>query len=149
MKRLEDYLDVLYEAPLAVPDAVRPGVLNSGGARGRPARSSSLLDLPRSLQCFESPAILYSVTNRPGAWPLIAQVFADALAGNATSLYNALVRPLHLSSPSHAQTDLSRAAVSCIDSPPYASQKDWPTAETMVNETLHVLSTASRHFGAR
>ncbi|KAL8283847.1 hypothetical protein RQP46_005279 [Phenoliferia psychrophenolica] len=126
MKRLEDYLDTLYDHPLAVPDAVRPGVLNSGGAR----------------------AILYSVTNRPGNWPAIAKIFAEALAGDPTSLYNALVRPLHLYEPSHIQTDLSRAAVSCIDSPPYKSEKDWPTPEMMVDETLHVLKTASRHFGA-
>ncbi|KAK4698292.1 hypothetical protein P7C70_g7988, partial [Phenoliferia sp. Uapishka_3] len=84
----------------------------------------------------------------PGSWPHFAQVFADALAGNATSLYNELVKPLHLNFPSHIQVDLSRAAVSCIDSPPYKSPKDWPTAEIMVEETLHVLETASRHFGA-
>lgn len=34
-KRLFEFIDKLYDTPLAVPDAVRPGVLNSGGARGK------------------------------------------------------------------------------------------------------------------
>lgn len=124
--RLEAFLDKLYISPMAVPDAVRPGILNSGGAR----------------------TILYASTNAPGSWPIIASIFAEALEGNGTSLYNALVLPLHLSKPSHAQTDLSRAAVSCGDSPPYSDTQDFPTAEDMVEKTMAVLRDTSRHFGA-
>lgn len=44
--------------------------------------------------------------------------------------------------------DLSRAAVSCADTPPFESEADWPTAEFMVEKTLEVLKDTSRNFGA-
>jgi len=94
-----------------------------------------------------STAVLYASTNQPSTWPIISSIFADALGGNVTSLYNAIIAPF--SSHSRlSQTDLSRAAVSCADSPPYESKKDWPTAEFMTNKTLYNLEQ-SPHFGAR
>lgn len=45
------------------------------------------------------------------------------------------------------QTDLSRVAVACVDSPPFKNEADWPTAELLVNKTLHDLK-ASPNFGA-
>jgi hypothetical protein len=93
-------------------------------------------------------ALLYVSTNRPGAWPIDASRFAQALAGNATALYNAAIQPFHLHNPSHVQTELSRAAVVCADSPSYKHKNDWPSAEFMLNKTLYNLK-ASPHFGAR
>lgn len=91
--------------------------------------------------------MLYASTDQPTTWPIVSSIFAEALAGNVTSLYNAIISPF--SSPLHlTQTDLSRAAVSCADSPPYKSKKDWPTAEFMTNKTLYNLEQ-SPHFGAR
>lgn len=79
----------------------------------------------------------------------MATKFAEALAGNATSLYNMLVPPLHLDRRSRSQTDLSRAAVSCGDSPPFRSLKESPTPEFMINKALDVLRRTSPHFGER
>ncbi|KAI5479164.1 alpha/beta-hydrolase [Pseudohyphozyma bogoriensis] len=124
--RLEAFLDDLYDSPMAVPDGIRPGVLNSGGAR----------------------TILYTATNQPGSWPKISSIFGQALNGNVTALYNALVQPLHLEGHAKKQTDLSRVAVSCADTVPYASPEEWPTADYMVEKTLAVLNDTSRHFGA-
>ncbi|ORY92735.1 TAP-like protein-domain-containing protein [Leucosporidium creatinivorum] len=122
--RLMLFLDDLYRQPAAVPDALRPGVLTSGMAR----------------------SVLYASTNQPTTWPVVSSIFAEALSGNLTSLYNAIITPF--SSPFRlTQTDLSRAAVSCADSPPYKSEKEWPTAEFMTNKTLYNLEQ-SPHFGA-
>lgn len=103
---------------------------------------SNVPDLPNIL------AILYTLTNQPGTWPIFAGVFAEALNGNVAPLYDILVQPLHLGEHSGIQTDLSRAAVSCGDSLPYDSREEWPTAEQMVEKTLAVLNDTSRNFGA-
>lgn len=68
--------------------------------------------------------------------------------GDPTELYNALVRPFTFDPSSRSQTDLSRAAVACADSPPFKSKDDWPTAELMVATTLAVLNDTNLHFGA-
>lgn len=68
--------------------------------------------------------------------------------GNPTALYNSLVRPFTFDPSSRSQTDLSRAAVACADSPPFGSKEDWPTAEIMVGKTLAVLNDTNLHFGA-
>ncbi|KAM0746142.1 hypothetical protein T439DRAFT_350818 [Meredithblackwellia eburnea MCA 4105] len=125
--RLEKYLDDLYENPVAVPNGARPGILNSGGAR----------------------AILYLSTNLPTLWPAIASLFSSALSGNPTPLYNFLIPSLPLHSPastvSRIQTDLSRVAVSCLDSPPFENAKDGGV-EDVVKGMLAALGT-SPHFG--
>lgn len=91
-------------------------------------------------------ALLYGTTNAPSSWPTLAAVFARALDGNVTSLYDAVVQPF--GGQPTTETDLSRAAVACADSPTYASEREWPTAESMVNKTLYNLQQ-SPHFGAR
>lgn len=121
--RLMAYLDKLYTAPVPVINTARPGVLTSGAAR----------------------SVLYSTTNGPGMWPRRAEIFAKALAGDATELYEATVQPFDTTG-SLGQTDLSRAAVACADSL-FLERKDWPTAEDMVNRTYYNLQ-ASPRFGA-
>ncbi|KAK4047005.1 hypothetical protein OIV83_005691 [Microbotryomycetes sp. JL201] len=125
-KRLLAFLDELYEnGPVAVPDAARPGALSSGLAR----------------------TVLYSSTNSPALWPAVSHAFAQAMDGEPKMLYEFLVKPFPSAHAANIQTDLSRVAVSCLDSPPYKSQKQWPNASLLVDKTLAALSV-SPHFAA-
>ncbi|KAM0787663.1 hypothetical protein ACM66B_003726 [Microbotryomycetes sp. NB124-2] len=124
-ERLLAFLDNLYEqGPVAVPDASRPGMLSSGMAR----------------------TVLYSSTNSPATWPRVSEAFAQAME-RPRMLYELLVRPFPSAHAANIQTDLSRVAVSCLDSPPYDSYKQWPNASLMVDKTLAALKV-SPHFAA-
>lgn len=72
-------------------------------------------------------------------------MFASAMAGNATELYNLLVRPLPL--VDSYQGDLTRLAVTCLDSPRPASPEAFPTAEDLTMQGLKALREVSPHFG--
>lgn len=123
-KRLDEFFDKLYSHPIPVPMTTRPGIMFSGTARSH----------------------LYRSTNSPAAWPKISNAFADAMAGNITSLYVMFLEPFDLDQGLHDQKDLSRAAVSCADSLPF-KKDEFPTAEFMTNQTLRALDV-SPHFGA-
>lgn len=133
-QRLETFLDDLYDSPAPIPNGLHPGVLTSGAARSH----------------------LYLATNLPQLWPLFAELFADALDGDVTRLYNSrLGLPYPKDGRSKTQTDLSRSAVSCGDSPPYEkklrSGDYWkkPSDEMLTDELFRVLKDRSRQFGAR
>lgn len=141
-------MDELYNYPLAVAHGDRAGILTSGGARGK-FFSFSRFEAFKTYLFSIFLALLYAATNRPMSWPLISKLFDQAMSeGNPTGLYNQLIRPFHFDSNFKIQGDLSRAAVSCIDSLSFESEEDWPTAEFMVANTLSVLRDTSKHFGA-
>ncbi|KAK4056851.1 hypothetical protein OIO90_002101 [Microbotryomycetes sp. JL221] len=124
--RLLKFLDNLYiDGPVAVPDAQRPGHLSSGLAR----------------------TVLYLSTNIPALWPTISEAFAQAMNSRPTMLYEILAKPIPSSQEPNIQTDLSRIAVSCLDSPAFESRSQWPDASLMVDKTLAALEV-SPHFAA-
>ncbi|KDN47539.1 alpha/beta-hydrolase [Tilletiaria anomala UBC 951] len=119
--RLDAFLDKLYYEPVAVPDAIRPGVLTSAMAR----------------------TVLYFSTNAPHSWQRIAHAFADAMEGNGVKLYSILHGPFSPRSDL-VQTDMSRAAVVCGDQPPGKP----PAAEDLLDGLLRNLKQTSRRFAA-
>ncbi|KZW03064.1 hypothetical protein EXIGLDRAFT_728593 [Exidia glandulosa HHB12029] len=120
-KRIDNYLDALYYAPVPVTNHSRPGILTSGQAR----------------------MTLYVATNAPARWPLIAQSFAQAMDGDATSLYSWYTRELALPPGPNLDGDTSRAAVSCADSVPEEKGAD---AKELVEMTLDVLANVTKRF---
>jgi pimeloyl-ACP methyl ester carboxylesterase len=87
---------------------------------------------------------LYQSTNGPRSWPAIASLFAKAIFDDD---------PLPLFQYAHSgiytgsrQSELSRVAVGCADSPPVRRQ-DGVSAERMADEIVRVLSEVSPHFG--
>ncbi len=76
-------------------------------------------------------------------WPASAKAFAEAMSGNGTQLYNWIIPP---SGISH-ENDVARLAVTCLDSPPPTSMKDFPSAEDLAEEGLKTLREVSPHFG--
>ncbi|SCZ99208.1 BZ3500_MvSof-1268-A1-R1_Chr3-1g05878 [Microbotryum saponariae] len=123
-QRIFDFVDHLYDHPLAVPDGARPGILSSGAARSQ----------------------VYGLTNRPAFWRTDAARIAAMLDGNVTEVFNAIYVPF---SPHdrRGQLDLSRIAVACGDTIGYESEADYPTAEYLAEQTYRALET-SPHFGA-
>ncbi|KAJ7598799.1 Alpha/Beta hydrolase protein [Mycena floridula] len=125
-QRLESFFDKLVHSPVPVPSGVRPGFLTSGAARG----------------------IMLIALYSPTWWPQIAENFAQAMRGNATALFNIMVPDYRLDNGGVSTSrDLSRLAVTCLDSPPPSSPKDYPTAEELVDIGLETLREQSIHFG--
>ncbi|KAK0243429.1 hypothetical protein EDD85DRAFT_815033 [Armillaria nabsnona] len=120
-QRLEQFFDRLALEPLATSSSLRPGYLTSGAAR----------------------SLLLIHLERPGMWPASAKAFAEAMSGNGTQLYNWIIPP---SGISH-ENDVARLAVTCLDSPPPTSMKDFPSAEDLAEEGLKTLREVSPHFG--
>lgn len=98
---------------------------------------------------------LYLATNLPQLWPLFAELFAEALDGDLTRLYNSRISPFPSNRDSKIQTDLSRVAVSCGDSPPYEKRLrngdywEKPSSKNLTDELMRTLKDRSRQFGAR
>ncbi|TBU37821.1 TAP-like protein-domain-containing protein [Dichomitus squalens] len=91
--RVEDWIDSLYETPLAVPNATLPGILTNGRAR---------LFIEGGLEA-------------PLGWPQIALGLAEAMLGDGSTMLNA-VNEKDL-------VDLERSAVSCNDQKPFGLLK--------------------------
>ncbi|TBU51516.1 TAP-like protein-domain-containing protein [Dichomitus squalens] len=90
LDRVERWIDGLYDAPLAVPNATRPGILTNGRAR---------LFIEGGLES-------------PTGWPQIAAGLAEAMRGDGAAVLN-VVNTREL-------VDLERSAVSCNDQRPFA-----------------------------
>ncbi|EIW53437.1 uncharacterized protein TRAVEDRAFT_74763 [Trametes versicolor FP-101664 SS1] len=90
LTRVEAFLEKLYHEPLAVPNALSPGILTNGRAR----------------------LFLLGALESPSSWPGAARAFAQAMDGDGTAVLNGLSHTQYLS-------DLERSAVSCNDNKPF------------------------------
>jgi len=125
--RILEFLDKLYENPLPVPNARRPGYLTSGGVR---ALTLIYMEVPR-------------------AWVRLSKMLAAAMAGDGTLILNNLLPVYGASGPdlSFAE-DLSRLAVTCLDSPPPEDDdSEFPTPELLADIGLGTIRDVSKHFG--
>lgn len=71
------------------------------------------------------------------------------MSGNGTALFNKIVPDYHIDNPPSlsASQDLTRLAVTCLDSPPPDSLENYPTAEQLADQGLKTLQDGSIHFG--
>ena len=94
-------------------------------------------------------ALLFIFLSSPSSWPRGSSALADAMSGNGTTILNILL-PQYTNIPlpdlSYSE-DLSRLAVTCIDSPPPASEADFPTPEELADIGLRTIRDVSKHFG--
>lgn len=79
----------------------------------------------------------------PTTWPTAAARITSAMDGDGTALFNLLLPPYADVPPISANKDLTRLAVTCLDSPP----SEVPTAEELADIDLDAIRTVSRHFG--
>lgn len=85
----------------------------------------------------------------PALWPTTAQYVAQAMSGDGTNLLNFLL-PKYVDMPLpdlSFSADLSRLAVTCLDSPPPKDESEFPTAEGLADIGLETIRSVSRHFG--
>ena len=71
---------------------------------------------------------------RPSLWSIGAEVIAQAMNGNITTLYNSVQWPI---------SDLERPAISCPDNVPSAFAPP-PSAEEIIDEWLYVYENVTR-----
>ena len=90
MSRVEDFVNGLYEKPLAVPNAALPGILTNGRAR----------------------LFILSGLEFPQTWPTIAAGLAAGMAGDGSAMLNKV--------NTKDLVDLERSAVSCNDQKPFS-----------------------------
>lgn len=86
----------------------------------------------------------------PSRWTVAAASLAEAMSGNGTTWLNTLLPTYNIVSEPDlsAAADLSRLAVTCLDSPPPADESEYPTAEELADIDLGTIKDVSRHFGA-
>ncbi|TDL21518.1 hypothetical protein BD410DRAFT_829026 [Rickenella mellea] len=126
-RRIDQFLDKLYDEPLSVPHARRPGVLTAGGVR----------------------ALMFIHLLSQYYWPSFSKMLSEAMSGNGTLILNKLLllySGLPLPDLSYG-SDLSRLAVTCLDSPPPETEADYPNAQELADIGLGTLKDVSRHFG--
>lgn len=134
-------MDKLYEAPLAVPNARRPGYLTSGGFRGECTASwMTYHDLTQRL------ALIVVFLERPATWEIGSQLLAKAMAGDGTALLNMLL-PIYDGNTA-PDSDLARLAVSCLDAPRPKTRAEFPSPERMADIALETIKNVSSHFGS-
>jgi len=114
----------LYETPLAVPNARRPGYLTSGGFR----------------------ALIVVFLERPATWETASQLLAKAMAGDGTALLNMLLPDYDGNTA--PDVDLARLAVSCLDAPRPRTRAEFPSPEMMADIALETIKNVSSHFGS-
>jgi hypothetical protein len=83
----------------------------------------------------------------PKDWPIAAVHLTEAMDGDGTKIYNLLLPPYDGSPPISVNNDMSRLAVTCLDSPPPKDESEFPTAEDLADIDLKTLQTVSKHFG--
>ncbi|KZS87452.1 alpha/beta-hydrolase [Sistotremastrum niveocremeum HHB9708] len=121
-KRIDKFLDLLYDHPIPSTKGVRPGVLTAGAVR----------------------AVFLISLEGPLSWQRFAQDLAEAIYhDNPTPLYTRVVVN-HM-----PYFDLSRSAVTCADSPPLSSTdpRTNPTVDDLIDEGLTTITKVSPHFG--
>ncbi|KLO10589.1 hypothetical protein SCHPADRAFT_510397 [Schizopora paradoxa] len=145
-ERILKFLDLLYENPLPVPNARRPGYLTSGGARGD--RIYAIGVATKIDELFIVIALIMIYMENPRAWPRLSQILASAMAGDGTAMLNNLLPVYGASGPdlSFAE-DLARLAVTCLDSPPPEDESEFPTPELLADIGLETIRDVSKHFG--
>lgn len=123
-RRIEHFLAKLDSHPLPVPQSRRPGYLTSGSVR----------------------ALFLASLERPALWPAWSKALAQAMSGDGQEVYNSLAG---VAGPDAlANADLARLGVTCADSPPPKSRKEFPTAEDLADELMGTMRTVSPRFGA-
>lgn len=117
----------LYSKPLAVPDAVRPGMLTEALTRSMYLRP--LIDHVLFIDLHT--VYIFMLLQRPPVWEIGSEVLSEAINGDGTALLNSIQYGVY---------DLERPAVSCNDNMPFKA----PSAEEIIDEWLDVYENVTR-----
>ncbi|KAL5536829.1 hypothetical protein ACEPAF_652 [Sanghuangporus sanghuang] len=121
---VDGLLEKLYEQPVAVWNASRPGPL-----------TASMVSV-----------MTFSYLYRPREWPDLASKLAAALEGNGVPIVEYSLDKIELNTTVEARTSSAIDAVTCVDTPGvYKAQ----TLDDIIDEMAVAQTVASWHFGAQ
>ncbi|KAF8586360.1 hypothetical protein K439DRAFT_1659729 [Ramaria rubella] len=124
---VDKLLDDLYDYPLPVYKANRPGALTSGMVK----------------------AHIFTNMYAPRNWPDLATNLAATIKGNGTAIMNAIQDNIELDTSAKAQTAQAIVAVTCVDTPPYPVSVDVVAAiQKNIDEAVLVYEGTSRMFAS-
>ncbi|KZO93671.1 alpha/beta-hydrolase [Calocera viscosa TUFC12733] len=108
---IDEWLAKLYDRPLPVPYAQRPGILTKGHVMG----------------------FLFRAMYIPRTWQARAAMLEEAMLGNGTRMLDLLQQEVELNKTTIAQTALAFIAVSCTDALPYTDEERKHDIEEMLD----------------
>ncbi|KAH8111001.1 Alpha/Beta hydrolase protein [Phellopilus nigrolimitatus] len=124
---IDGLLARLYEQPLAVWNATRPGPL-----------TASMIQ-----------AMTFSFLYRPPNWPTLATNLAAALAGDGVPTVQYFLQNIELNTTVAPRTTAAIYAVQCVDTPEFPADVDPTKAlEDMLHEMTVAQQQTSHHFSA-
>jgi len=123
-EQVDGFLDKLYEHPMAVPDATRPGPL-----------TASMVQV-----------LLFTSLYSPRSWPAAASDLAAAMNGNGTAIVNRFLHGIELDPTVPAQTSSSTDAVICTDGPDFDGMDLEDVMDDILDEVIRSQQQTSRHF---
>jgi len=109
-KSIDDWAAKIYDRPLPVPYAKRPGILTKGHVMG----------------------FLFRMMYSPRAWQAAAGFLNEAMSGNGTQILDMVQNEIELDTSNPAQTALAFIAVTCIDALPYTDEERDLDIEEMI-----------------
>jgi len=118
-------LSELYDKPLPVPHANRPGVLTKGDAVG----------------------FLYWSLFVPLTWSLAAEYIQAAIDGDGAPILNDVQPDVHLDGTTRAETVMGLVAVPCMDAPPYTAPERADGIQEIVDNVVAAMEVTPI-FGA-
>ncbi|KAF8518940.1 Alpha/Beta hydrolase protein [Hysterangium stoloniferum] len=123
--KVDQFITDLYDYPLPVTKAKRPGILTSGMVKAQ----------------------LFSAMYSPRDWHTFAQKLAEAMAGNGTALMDAAQGELELDTSIQPKTSQAITAVTCVDTPAYPENVDKAIfLEQYIDETALTYKVTSKRF---
>ncbi|KAI5121647.1 hypothetical protein M0805_001174 [Coniferiporia weirii] len=124
---IDGLLERLYERPLAVWNATRPGPL-----------TASMIQ-----------SMTFSYLYRPRDWPTLASNLAAALAGDGVPTVQYFLEKIELNTAVVPKTSAAIYAVTCVDTPGFPSDVDTTKAlDDVLDEMTLSQQRTSRHFSA-
>ncbi|GJJ11156.1 hypothetical protein Clacol_005387 [Clathrus columnatus] len=124
---IDSLLVTLYDYPLPVTEANRPGILTSGMVKGA----------------------IFTAMYAPRNWPALAEKLSQAIKGNGTALMNDILTKIELNTSIKPQTAQAITAVTCVDTPPYPETVDKSVyIDQYIEEVVLTYEKTSKKFAA-
>ncbi|KAF8522995.1 TAP-like protein-domain-containing protein [Gautieria morchelliformis] len=125
--RVDKFLSDIYDYPLPVDKAKRPGALTSGMVRG----------------------YIFTSMYGPRTWPDLAANLAAAIDGNGTAIMDLAQEDVELDTSVKARTAQAISAVTCVDTPAYPANVDTAAVvKKNIDEAVLTYELTSKRFAS-
>jgi hypothetical protein len=144
--RVDKFLSDIYDYPLPVDKAKRPGALTSGMVRGTAIIITSLAETTYSF-CGYVAGYIFTNMYGPRTWPELAKNLAAAMNGNGTAIMDYVQGDVELDTSVKARTSQAISAVTCVDTPPFPASVDkTAVVQKNIDEAVLTYELTSKRF---